>query len=58
MAEAMPSHGLIGALRRSELPSQIVKDLHYPIDNVFVHMLSGSDRRSQIQSRRYWTGIF
>jgi hypothetical protein len=41
MAEAMPSHGLIDALRRSELPGQIVKDLHYPIDNVFVHMLSG-----------------
>jgi hypothetical protein len=40
MAEAMPSHGLSDALRRFETASQIVKDPHYPMDNVSIRMLS------------------
>ena len=53
MAEAMPSQGQIIALRRSELPRQIVKDLHYPIDNVFVHMLSGQCLEANYKIAQY-----
>jgi hypothetical protein len=40
MVEAMPSRGLIDALAALRHWLRLSKIVHYPMDNVFIHMLS------------------